>query len=169
MTKRSSIFLLPCLISALAFAPQAAAQSRSHAAGNSAEESAVRKVLAGLSAADKSGDMAAVLSHYADDAMILPPNAPVLAGQAGVRSFYEILFNNFRVDDVSFDADEIHVAGDWAFAQGFINGLLTPKSEGMPARKLHEKFLIVLHRQNSAWKIYRIIWNSSEPASPPAK
>jgi uncharacterized protein (TIGR02246 family) len=167
VTKRSSIFLFLCLISALAFASRAAA--RSHAAGNSAEESAVRKVLSGLSAADKSGDMAAVLSHYADDAMILPPNAPVLAGQSGVRSFYEILFNNFRVDDVSFDADEIHVAGDWAFAQGFINGLLTPKSEGTPARKLHEKFLIVLHRQSSAWKIYRFIWNSSEPPSPPAK
>ena len=161
MTQRASVLLILSLSSVFAFASRAAAQSL--AAPNSAEESAVRKVLSGLSAADKAGDMAAVLSHYADDAMLLPPNAPVLAGQSGVRGFYEILFQNFRVDDVSFDADEIHVAGKWAFAQGFINGQLTPKSEGAPARKLHEKFLMVLHQEKNAWKIYRIIWNGSEP------
>ena len=163
MTKRRrSPFAFVLLAFLFLVGRQAVAQSRAGSSG----DAAVREVLSGLSAADKAGDMAAVLSHYADDAMILPPNAPVLAGQSGVRSFYEILFQNFRVDDVSFDADEIHVARDWAFAQGFINGQLTPKSEGTPARKLHEKFLMVLHHEKNAWKIYRIIWNSSEP--PPA-
>jgi ketosteroid isomerase-like protein len=159
--KTRTLFALTFLVSAPAFASQTATQSKTPAV--SAEESAVRNALSGLGAADKAGDMAAVLNHYADDAMILPPNAPVLAGQSGVRSFYEILFNNFHVDDVSFDADEIHVAGDWAFAQGFINGQLTPKTEGAPPRKLHEKFLMVLHREKNAWKIFRIIWNASEP------
>jgi uncharacterized protein (TIGR02246 family) len=144
-----------------------AAQSQTVA--NSAKESAVRKALSGLSSADKAGDITAVLSHYAEDAMILPPDAPVLAGQAGVRSFYETMFQLFRVDNVSFDADEIHITGDWAFAQGFINGQLTPKNEGTPPRKLHEKFLMVLRSEEGAWKIYRIMWNSSEPPSLPAK
>jgi uncharacterized protein (TIGR02246 family) len=131
------------------------------AGSSGASDAAVREVLSGLGAADKAADVAAVLNHYADDAMLLPPNAPVLSGQGGVRSFYEAAFQRFRFE-VSFDADEIHVSGEWAFAQGFINGQFIPKGEGAP-RKLHEKYLMVLHRGKDGWKIYRLIWNASEP------
>ena len=155
-------FFLACLVSV---ASKAAAQSSS--AGSNDENSAVRKILSGLSAADRAGDLAAVLSHYAEDAVLLPPNSAPLAGRTGVRSFYETGFQRFRFE-VSFDADEIHLAGEWAFAQGFINGQFIPKGEGA-ARKLHEKYLMVLHRENLAWKIYRLIWNASGPPAPAAK
>ena len=108
MRKPARIFVFVVLISA--FTLPVEAKSHSGKVGSSADESAVRKVLSGLSAADKAGDLAAALSHYADDAMLLPPNAPMLSGQAGIRSFYEMMFQLFRVDDVSFDADEMHVA-----------------------------------------------------------
>jgi uncharacterized protein (TIGR02246 family) len=149
-------FLLICLpvLSLRATQPRTAAGTK--------EEAAVRKVLSGLGAADGTGDLAAVLSLYAEDAALLPPNSPVLSGQAGVRSFYEPAFQRFHFE-VSFDVDEIHVVGDWAFAQGFINGQFISKQESAPPRKLHEKFLMVLHHEKDAWKIYRIIWNASEP------
>ena len=166
MTKRSTSPFAIVLLTALFLVGQ---QSAAQARAGSGADAAVREVLSGLSAADKAGDMAAVLSRYADDAMVLPPNAPVLVGQPGVRNFYETLFQNFRVADVSFDADEIHTSGEWAFVQGFINGQLTPKSEGTPPRKLHEKFLMVLHEEKAGWKIFRIIWNSSEPPPTAAK
>src|SRR2546423_6174126 len=155
------VFFLACLV---ALASKAAPQSSP--AGSDEDNFAVRRVLSGLSAADRAGDLAAVLSHYAEDAVLLPPNSAPLAGRTGVRSFYETGFQRFRFE-VSFDADEIHLAGEWAFAQGFINGQFIPKGEGA-ARKLHEKYLMVLHRENDAWKIYRLIWNASEPPAAPA-
>ena len=127
----------------------------------SADDGAVRKVLSGLSAADNAGDLNAILSHYSDEAILLPPDGPPLVGQPGVRSFYEPALSRFRFE-VSFDADETQVSGDWAFARGFINGRLVPKGEGTPV-KLREKYIMVLRRQNGGWKIARLIWNASEP------
>jgi uncharacterized protein (TIGR02246 family) len=125
------------------------------------DHAAVLNVLAKLSAADRAGDLEAVLRQYADDAILMPPNSASLSGQAGVRTFYEAAFSRFRFE-VSFDADEAQVSGDWAFVRGFINGRFVAKNDEAP-RKLHEKFIMVLHRQKDAWNIFRIIWNSSEP------
>src|SRR2546423_1888653 len=136
------VFFLACLV---ALASKAAPQS---SPGASDEDNfAVRRVLSGLSAADRAGDLTAVLLHYTDDAVLLPPNTAPLAGQTGVRSFYEAGFQRYRFE-VSFDADEIHVSGEWAFAQGFINGQLIPNGEGT-RRKLHEKYLMVLRREKN--------------------
>jgi ketosteroid isomerase-like protein len=127
----------------------------------------VRKVLSGLSAADNAGDLDAVLGHYSDDAILLPPNSTLVVGQPSIRAWYEAGLRRFRFE-VNFDADEIQASGDWSYVRGFINGRLVPKGDDAP-RKLHEKYIMVLRRHKEGWKIARVIWNASETPAPTTK
>jgi ketosteroid isomerase-like protein len=165
MTKR---FWLSCLFASivlLAGVPRAAPQE--HSPGSADHQAAVRHVLSGLSAADNAGNLDAVVRHYRDDAMLLPPNADAVAGRPAIRDWYEKRFRQFQFM-VSFDAEEIEASGDRAFARGYINGRLNPKAVGAPI-KLHEKFIMVLRRDKEGWKIARLIWNSDEVALAAAK
>ena len=144
-------FRLSCIFFFIAlFACVSLAEPQDRAAGSAADRTAVRNVLSGL-------------SHYREDAILLPPNASVVAGRPAIRAWYEQgLFRHFRCE-VSFDADETEVSGDWAFARGYINGRLNPKADE-PLIKLHEKFTMILRRDQDGWKIARLIWNSDAPA-----
>ena len=159
MTKqlaRSCVFALVVL-----FACVLQAAPRERLGGSPEDVASVRDVLAGLSSADNSGNLDAVVSHYREDAMLLPPNAGAVAGRPAIRVWYEQGFHHFRFE-VSFDVEEIQASGDWAFARGYINGQLNPKADEAPVR-LHEKYLMVLRRDPGGWKIARLIWNSDEP------
>jgi uncharacterized protein (TIGR02246 family) len=157
-------FRLSCIFFFIAlFACVSLAEPQDRAAGSAADRTAVRNVLSGLSAADNDGNLDSVVSHYREDAILLPPNASVVAGRPAIRAWYEQgLFRHFRCE-VSFDADETEVSGDWAFARGYINGRLNPKADE-PLIKLHEKFIMILRRDQDGWKIARLIWNSDAPA-----
>lgn len=161
---KNSIQLKAAMVSITVFLVATTLCARMAASPNarSKETAAVAKVLAGLTAADNTGDLDAVVSHYADDAILLPPNSTQVAGQPAIRAWYEEGLHRFRFE-VSFDADEIQVSGDLAFVRGLINGRLVPKGEEAP-RTLHEKYIMVLRRQKDGWKISRIIWNASEPS-----
>ncbi len=160
MTKqlaRSCVFALVVL-----FACVLQAAPRERLGGSPEDVASVRDVLAGLSSADNSGNLDAVVSHYHADAILLPPNASVVAGRSAIRAWYEQgLFRHFRCK-VSFDADETETSGDWTFARGYINGRLNPKADEAPI-KLHEKFIMILRHDKDGWKIARMIWNSDEP------
>lgn len=144
------------------------AAPQNNSAGPANDASAVRGTLSGLSAADNAGDLDGVVSHYREDAILLPPNAVVVTGKPAIRGWYEQgLFRLFR-PDVRFDADEVEVLGDWAFVRGYINGRLNPKADA-PLVTLHEKYLMLLRRDEDGWKIARLIWNSDEPRPAPAK
>jgi len=138
-----------------------AARAQERPAGSADDLASVRDVLRGLAAADNADNLDAVVSHYREDAMLLPPNAGAVAGRPAIRVWYEQGFHHFRFE-VSFDVEEIQASGDWAFARGYINGQLNPKADEAPVR-LHEKYLMVLRRDPGGWKIARLMWNSDEP------
>jgi uncharacterized protein (TIGR02246 family) len=158
--KSFRLFCVFFLIALFASVPQVQPQDRS--AGSADDRAAVRKVLSELGAADNSGNLDSVVSHYREDAILLPPNADVVAGRSAIRSWYEQGFRHYRFA-VSFDAGEIAASGDLAFARGYINGRLNPKADEALIN-LHEKFIMVLRRDEDGWKIARLIWNSDAPA-----
>jgi uncharacterized protein (TIGR02246 family) len=165
VTKPFRLSYLFVTIVLLAGLSQATAQQPSV---GSADDASVRSVLSGLGAADNAGNLDAVVSHYRDDAILLPPNANVVAGRPAIRAWYEqVLFRHFRCE-VSFDADETETSGDLAFARGYINGRLNPKADE-PLINLHEKFIMILRHDHDGWKIARVIWNHDEPAAAAAK
>jgi uncharacterized protein (TIGR02246 family) len=153
-----TVFLFAATLSASTSPSQNQSASGDHAAA--------AKVLAGIVAADNAGDLDAVIASYADDAILLPPNDVSVVGKQAIRARYEEGFRHFRFDIV-FTADETHIFGDLAFIRGTINGRTVPKGDE-PSRKIHDKYIMVLHRQKDGWKIARLIWNASEqlPSTP---
>jgi uncharacterized protein (TIGR02246 family) len=134
--------------------------------GSPLELEAIRQVISGIIRADNAGDAAAVMSFYADDSVLLPPNDSPVVGKDAIRSRYEEGFRHFRFD-ISSTSDETRVFGEWAFDRGTTSGRTIPK-ESDAARQVHDKYVMILHREvNGSWKIARLIWNRAEPATRP--
>jgi uncharacterized protein (TIGR02246 family) len=154
------------LASLLALPGRAAIVTQSGAAGQAdvpADLAAIRVVSSEIIAADNTGDAAAVIRFYADDAVLLPPNGAPVVGKDAIRARYEEGFRHFRFM-ISSTSEEIHVFGDWAFDRGITEGKTIPKTSE-PPKQIHDKYVMILHREPSgAWKIARLIWNAAEPA-----
>lgn len=121
----------------------------------------VEIVVKGIIAADNAGDLEAVLAHYADDAVLLPPNGPIVEGKDAIRERYRAGFEQFRFD-VSIAISETKVSGEWAFNRGATQGKLIPH-DGGDAVTLNDQYLMILRRMpGGAWKIARLIWNSAD-------
>ncbi len=154
------------LASLLALPGRAAIGTQSSVAGQAdvpADLAAIRVVSSGIIAADNTGDAAAVIRFYADDAVLLPPNGAPVVGKDAIRARYEEGFRHFRFA-ISSASEETHVFGDWAFDRGITEGKTIPKTSESP-KQIHDKYVMILHREPSgAWKIARLIWNAAEPA-----
>ncbi len=121
----------------------------------------VESVVRGIIAADNAGDLDAVVAHYADDAVLLPPNGRIVEGKEAIRERYRTGFERFRFE-VSITLKETKVSGDWAFNRGVTQGRLVPLAGG-EARSLNDQYLMILRRMpDGAWKIARLIWNSAD-------
>lgn len=152
-----------CAVILLSLFLVASGQSNTAANGRNAptDDDGVGNVLAGIVAADNVGDLDGVVSFYAEDAILLPPNDVPVTGKAAIRSRYEEGFRSFRFD-IAFSSDEIQLFGEWAFIRGTIRGKTIPKGASS-SRILNDKFIMVLHHQENGWKIARLIWNGSDP------
>ncbi|HET9994808.1 MAG TPA: SgcJ/EcaC family oxidoreductase [Candidatus Acidoferrum sp.] len=127
-----------------------------------ADLAAIRQVTSGIIAADNTGDAAAVVRFYGDDALLLPPNDAAVTGRDAIRARYEEGFRHFRFAISSF-SEETRVFGDWAFDRGTTAGKTLPKGNEA-SRQIHDKYLMILHREpTGAWKIARLMWNGAEP------
>ncbi|MEW5917400.1 MAG: hypothetical protein AB1762_13400, partial [Gemmatimonadota bacterium] len=60
--------------------------------GSRSAQQPLREVAEGIIAADNERAIDKVLSYYADDALLMPPNEPSVSGVAAIRPRYEALF-----------------------------------------------------------------------------
>lgn len=135
---------------------------------------AVRRVVDGLIAAGNAGDLEAILSYFADDAELLPPNSVPVRGIQTIRLRYEQILAE-SVLELRAVSRETRVEGDWAFDRGAIKGEIFLKNNGgeadlnSPSRTVNDKYMMIFRRDTGGgWKITRLIWNSSDPLPRPA-
>jgi ketosteroid isomerase-like protein len=127
-------------------------------------ESAIKNQHHEATTALSKGDLASVMSVYADDVISLPPNQPARVGKAAVQSLWEETLTDFAVE-VSVNVEEVEVAGGWAFERGTFDMKLSPRAGGAPIEDTG-KYLDVLRQQaDGSWKYARVSWNSSQPAT----
>jgi uncharacterized protein (TIGR02246 family) len=130
-----------------------------HQSPNDDNES-VRKFLDGLMAADNAGDVERIISHYADDAISLPPNDGAVIGKEAIAARYKAGFAKFKME-VTLSSDETQVCGDWAFNRGITKGRLV-WHDGSASTLLNDKYLMILRKQaDDSWKITRLMWSSN--------
>lgn len=120
-------------------------------------QSSPRETLSALMRADNRGDLDAVIALYTDDAVLLPPNEPVVSGKAAIRARYMRLFATTRMD-VRFEPIDVYVSGNLAYLRGRTVGRRI-SADGAKEEDLGNKFLMILERRNSAWLVARLMWS----------
>ena len=127
-----------------------------------ANREAIAAVAAQFEAAENAWEVDQFRRYFADDLVLMSPNAPAVTGADSVVALMRAFHEAFAVQ-VEYDSEEIVVFGDWGFDRGTERFTVTPRSGGEPIH-VTGKYLYVYQRQeDGSWKQSRVIWNSSDP------
>ena len=131
------------------------------AAGNSTGVAAIRANSAAFLKAYNAGDADAVLTHFEEGAVVMPPGALTLRGRAEIRPFVEKGIAGAKASGVVLalgSGDEVGVSGDL----GWHSGPFTASKSGTTID--NGKYLETWHKSGGQWRMIRRIWNSDKPA-----
>ncbi len=135
------------------------------AATTEADVEAIRALLDDFVAAENAGDVERILALTTDDGWASPPGEPPIVGNEAWRSWWESTFGQVDIQGAVSDV-EIQAFGDWGFVRGIWNVTATPKSGGEPQQNDYS-FILVVRRENGAWKEARAVWNTNAPPPTP--
>ena len=118
-----------------------------------------------FAAADSEG----LANLYAEDALVMPPGGPAVAGRPAIKTFLGAMSAGAKAGGISLKQGSVtgsDVSGD----MGWISGTYTIQdSTGTMIDS--GNYITVHHRTNGSWLYVRDIWNSDRPvaAAAPAK
>jgi uncharacterized protein (TIGR02246 family) len=153
------------LLSALLLALSTLSCDRTTPVDTAGEEQAITAVREREIRAFRAGAVDSLLAVLTTDAIIMPPNEPMLTGAEAIRTWHQNVASQFSVEGRYTDSD-VSVAGDWAIER--YDGVLsfTPKAGG-PSMEEQLKGIHIYRRQSDgSWRIAQDIWNANAP--PPA-
>ncbi len=142
---------------------------RAFAADRSAAESELRTLDQQWSATAARNDLDGTVAFYADDAVLLPPNAPIANDKKSIRDSWAGLLGPNT--SVSWKWSKIDVAqsGELAYIYGSYKLTIGASSESGPVNDTG-KFLEVWKKQsNGKWKCIVDTYNSDLPVPTQAK
>jgi ketosteroid isomerase-like protein len=115
-----------------------------------------------------SGDFDKLVSiFYAEKAVQMPPNEPILEGKEAILLGLIKSREESEEHCESSVTEDVLVYGDLAVARGTDTGTTTPKVGGEPI-KYNIKWVIAYERQSDGtWKCVYEIWNDNNPLPPP--
>ena len=150
----------------LPFGQSASADSR-------AEENTIRQADLEWSKAASGKNIDKVVSYYAEDGALYPPNAPLSAGTPAIKVAWTGMFNlpGFQVNWVPSRV-EVSKSGDLGWSTGTYT--MTTTLPGTPGTNDHGKYVVVWKKQSDGnWKAEADIFNSDLPpgnsAGPPTQ
>src|SRR5207247_4651726 len=131
----------------------------------SAIEQALRDLDAKWSAAAGAKDVDKTVSYYAEDAMVMPPNAAAATTKEAIRSAWKEMLTT-PGSAISWKATKVEVAkaGDLAYVSGTYEETMTDAS-GKPVNDRGKYVEIFKKQADGTWKVVADIWNSDLAAS----
>ena len=149
---------------------------------------AARRVLDQLVQAHNNADIEAVMTLFADDAVLAPPNEPEVRGKRRIRAWYQRRYAG-TVSQLGATSRESEGEEWWAFDRGTIEGRIYDREEieandevAEPIRVVNDKYAMMLRKElnrspdedGMRWRIMHFIWNPSTPlgtslSEPPAE
>ena len=109
----------------------------------------------------RAGNVDGFMAFYANDAVLMPPNAPAFNGADNVRKFWSGLLSLGK-SDVDLTTDDVITSGDLAVERGHFELTLPFKDSG--------KYIVVWRKREGKWQIIDDIFNSSlQPPQPAAQ
>ena len=106
-------------------------------------------------------DAEGVAALYAEDAQLLPPDAPIVNGRAAIREFIART-NPPGGPKLEFATVEALVFGAWAHRQGSFR-VIGPDGSTAGTGKVMELW----KKTGGKWQIYRDMWSWDTPSSSP--
>jgi len=103
----------------------------------------------------RAGNVDGFMALYADDAVLLPPNAPAFNGRDAVRRFWGGLLATGKTD-VDLVVDDVTSSGELAIERGHYELTVPFKDSG--------KYIVVWRNRGGKWQIIDDIFNSSMAA-----
>ena len=120
-----------------------------------ADIQAINKVNELWDAAALAGDMEGTLALVTDDYIGWESGQPTIVGKEALRSAFQPSRDKYRTEKLKNVADEIRLAGDWAYVRGSWTGTVVPKAGGDPIQR-SGKWMDIRERQpDGSWKIAR--------------
>jgi uncharacterized protein (TIGR02246 family) len=107
-----------------------------------------------FSAKANAGDAAGAAELYAADAEILPPNAPLISGRAGIEKYWAAAIA--QVTDVHLTAVDVKQLGPSALRE---TGTYQMQTKGPTPQVLKGKYVVIWRQVGSQWKMATDIWN----------
>jgi ketosteroid isomerase-like protein len=125
-----------------------------------AERSALRDLDSQLAKAVMDSDLETLVSFYADDASLYPPNVPAVKGHDAIRAFGSEMFEltDFSIQYQNTEV-EVSPSGEWGYTLGIIEITYTDP-EGRPVIEHGPDFHLWKKQADGAWKISVDMWNS---------
>lgn len=151
--RMTGIVSLPACVLILALLPGCAGgPPATDPAGRQAVESAIQRYVE----ASNRGDVAALASLYAEDAMLLPPDHEPIQGREAIRAFWrQGTDTGLAVTNLA-----VEVNGNLGYLVGQYH---LPATDEEPADS--GKYVMCLKRQrDGSWKVTADIWNQSGDA-----
>ena len=127
-----------------------------------ADEKAVRDADDAWSKVAGAKDVEKTVSYYAEDAIILPPNGPMVTSKTGIRDLWKGFVDSLA--DISWNTTRVETSksGDMAFTVGTYQ--MTMKD----GTKDKGKYCEVWRKQaDGKWKVATDMFSSDLPAAPP--
>jgi uncharacterized protein (TIGR02246 family) len=108
----------------------------------------------------ENNDSTAVAALYTEDAMLLPPNEPVVKGRAAIRHYLGQFpkITSFKAPLVDIDG-----SGNLAYARGTYEVTLMPPGAKTPVKD-SGKFIEIRRKEpDGSWLILLDLWNPDAP------
>jgi len=153
------VALLPLLIGACGGAPGETGRTVDVAQDKQQVEAAGQRIWGALSR----NDATAIVAEYAEDAIIFPPNAPMVQGKPAVTAFLGSLLGAIMFRDVAGTIADIRISGDLAVETGHYAWTLVPAGgAAMPAPMPDRGNYVHVWARSSdgKWKVIRYFSNS---------
>jgi ketosteroid isomerase-like protein len=104
------------------------------------------------------GDASITASVFAGDAVVFPPDAPMIQGRESIEEFWRTVMAS-GVKEVELTTIELSGSGDYLHERG--TGILRVRPPGGTPAEQKIKFVVVWKHTSDGWKNIWDIWNSS--------
>ena len=104
-------------------------------------------------------------SYFAEDAVLLPPNAAPVSGRAAIREFQERSQKGATHPTLpeAISDDEIQVSGGFVLYRSTLKGQRTPTAGGRPESFENKYFDVLRRKADGGYELIRRMWSSNLP------
>lgn len=110
------------------------------------------------------GDAPAVAMLYAEDAVEMPPNRPLIKGRAAIQQYYDGLFKQMKPAAFTLTHLDSHLSADHGHDVGTYRQNFKGSGAADAAREETGKYTVIVRRVGTEWKVVSAIYNSDQPA-----